>query len=392
MGADAAMAARLRLAARLRSLRAGRDLPAQRAAGALGSSPAKVSRIESGRVPAQPGDVEALLDLYGVSDPVEQQALLDLAGQAGRAGWWDSFPEPLPASLKHALSLEAAADVIEIVDSQAVPALLQTPDYARAVAAAGLRGTWRAGMNPWVLARRRQLMQEASGPQLWAVIGSAAVRRPPGGNVAVLRRQIEHLMSAANVAIQLIPESEPAELAGAGPFTYLRFMHMDLSDVVLFEQLTDTAIVDRSSDVAQYWELFTLMVVSALTADESRQALGEILRELELTGPPLGPRGACDRPGRSASTADTGVPAAWWHARPPQFTGAGAVYRSKRVMSSSRLIRPGCTVYRPTAVLTSGQQEAFALQIVVSHRTVREDGCAGAGLRPSDRWSQAEPP
>lgn len=207
MGADAAMAARLRLAARLSSLRAERDLPAQRAAGALGSSPAKVSRIESGRVPAQPGDVEALLDLYEVSDPVEQQALLDLAGQAGRAGWWDSFPEPLPARLKHALSLEAAADVIEIVDSQAVPALLQTPDYARAVAAAGLRGTWRAGMNPWVLARRRQLMQEASGPQLWAVIGSAAMRRPPGGNVGVLRRQIEHLMSASNVAIQLIPES-----------------------------------------------------------------------------------------------------------------------------------------------------------------------------------------
>lgn len=66
-------------------------------------------------------------------------------------------------------------------------------------------------------------------------------------------------------------------------------MHPDLSDVVLFEQLTDTAILDRSSDVAQYWELFTLMVVSALTADESRQALGEILRELQLTGPLLGP-------------------------------------------------------------------------------------------------------
>lgn len=297
MGADAAMAARLRLAARLRSLRAERDLPAQRAAGALGSSPAKVSRIESGRVPAQPGDVEALLDLYEVSDPVEQQALLDLADRAGRAGWWDSFSEPLPASLKHALSLEAAADVIEIVDSQAVPALLQTPDYARAVAAAGLRGTWRAGMNPWILARRRQLLQEASGPQLWAVIGSAAVRRPPGGDVGVLRRQIEHLMSAANLAIQLIPESEPAELAGAGPFTYLRFTHPDLSDVVLFEQLTDTAILDRSSDVAQYWELFTLMVVSALTADESRQALGEILRKLRLTGAPPGSRGICDKPG-----------------------------------------------------------------------------------------------
>ena len=280
MGADAAMAARLRLAARLRSLRAAASIPAQQAAGALGSSLTKVSRIESGRVPVQPGDVEALLDLYEVSDLAERQALLDLAGQAAQAGWWDSFSAPLSAGLRHALSLEAAADVIEIVDSQAVPALLQTPDYARAVAAVGPRGTWRAAMNPWILSRRRQLMREASSPRLWAVIGSAAVRRPPGEDIDVLRRQIQYLMSAPNVAIQLIPEAAPAELAAAGPFTYLRFMHPDLSDVVLFEQLTDTAILDRSSDISQYWELFSLMAVNALTTDKSSQALGEILRSL----------------------------------------------------------------------------------------------------------------
>ena len=280
MGADVAMAARLRLAARLRALRAAMGLPAQQAAAAMDSSPTKVSRIESARVPAQPADVEALLDLYQVSDPAGRRALLDLARQAARPGWWDSFSEPLSAGLRHDLGLEAAADVIETYDSLAIPALLQTPEYARAAAAAAPRGSWRAGMSPWILARRRQLLQDADSPQLWAVVGAAALRKPPRGDVAVLRRQIEHLLSIANVAIQVIPEGAPTELAAAGPFTVLRFNDLDLSDVVLFEHLTATEILDRPGEVAQYWELFSLLVVSALAGDESRQALADILRTL----------------------------------------------------------------------------------------------------------------
>ena len=280
MGADVAMAARLRLAARLRELRAAARIQAEQAARALGSSATKVSRLETGRVPAQPRDVEALLKLYEVRDPVERQALLSLAGQAGQEKWWDKFPEPLLPGLKHDLSLEAAADVIQVYDSQAVPALLQIPEYARAVAAAAPRATWRAGQNLSVLARRRLLLQAPTSPRLWAVIGSAALRRPPGGDVPVLRQQIRHLMSAANASIQLIPEAAPIELTAPGPFTVLRFTGQGLLDAVLFEHLTATEIVDKPEDVAQYWGLFTLMVVSALSPDASRQALAEILHSL----------------------------------------------------------------------------------------------------------------
>lgn len=288
MGADAAMGARLLLAARLRSLRDATRLPAKRAAEALGSSLTKVSRIESGRAPAQPGDVEALLDLYGVSDPAEHMALRDLARQAGQPGWWDRFSEPLPSGLRHDLSLEAAADVIMIYDSQAIPALLQTPDYARALAVTGPRATWRAGMNPWILGRRRQLLQSPTSPQLWAVISSAVLSRPPAGDTGVLRRQIQHLMAivgSRNLTIQVISPTAPIELAAPGPFTLLRFAQPELPDLVLFEQLTATATLDRPSEVEHYRELFdTMIAADAYTTDESRQALAEVLLSLELAG------------------------------------------------------------------------------------------------------------
>ena len=284
MGADVAMAARMRLGARLKSLRVAAGITGEQAATAIRSSVAKVSRMEGGRVPAQLGDVTVLLDLYEVPESAERDALLALVSSSRKPGWWDAFSEPLPNPLRHDLSLEAAADVIEIYDSQAVPALLQTPEYARALTVTGPRPTWRAGMSPWILTRRRQLMQEAMSPRLWAVIGSAALRRPPGADVSVLRHQIEHLMSAmasTNVAIQLIPETAPIELAAPGPFTLLRFTEPGLPDLVFFEQLTGTATLDRPPDVEHYRELFGMIVVSAYTTDESRQALAEILLSLE---------------------------------------------------------------------------------------------------------------
>ena len=233
MGVDVQAAARLRLGARLRSLREGAGITGGRAAGAIGSSVTKVSRIEAGRGRARQADVVALLDLYGVSESGERDALLTLAGEAGQPGWWDQFANQVPAHVRHDLSLEAAAAVIAVYDGQAVPALLQTTAYARSVCAADPGSTWRAGLSPNALAHRRALLDTPGGPRLWALIGAAALRRPPEGDVGVLGEQVEHLVSRArrpDVTIQVVPENAPSELSAAGPFALLRFAEQDLPE------------------------------------------------------------------------------------------------------------------------------------------------------------------
>lgn len=285
MGADVPTAARMLLGVRLRSLRDAAGITGEQAATAIGSSHTKVSRIESGRVAAQPEDVKKLLDLFGISASADRDALLTLAHESHQLGWWEKFSsDVLPDRVRHDLSLEAAADVIKIYDSQAVPALLQTPAYARALCTIGPRYTWRAGMDPWILARRRQLLQDPSSPHLWALIGAGTLGRAPDGDSDVLREQLEHLMSAAatpDIAIQVIPEGAPIELATPGPFTMLRFMQQGLPDFVLFEQLTGTSTLAGGDDAEYYRELFDLIAALAYTTDESKQALAEAKLSLE---------------------------------------------------------------------------------------------------------------
>jgi transcriptional regulator with XRE-family HTH domain len=287
MGADVQAAARMRLGARLRSLREGAGITGGRAAGAIGSSVTKVSRIEAGRGPARLADVVALLDLYRVSDAGERDALLAVAREAGQPGWWDQFANQVPAHVRHDLSLEAAAAVIAVYDGQAVPALLQTPAYARSVCAADPGSTWRAGLGPTALAHRRALLDTPGGPRLWALIGAAALHKAPAGDAGVLGEQAEHLMSGARrpgVTIQIVPENAPSELSAAGPFALLRFAEHDLPDAVLLEQLTTTALLRPDArgtgrlDVERYWEIFYMIARSAYTPGESSLALPEIAR------------------------------------------------------------------------------------------------------------------
>jgi transcriptional regulator with XRE-family HTH domain len=282
MGADVQAAARMRLGARLRSLREGAAITGGSAAEAINSSVTKVSRIEAGRVPPRLADVVALLDLYGVSEPGERDALLALAREAGQPGWWDQFANQVPAHVRQDLSLEAAAAWIAVYDGQAVPALLQTPAYARSVCVADPGSTWRAGLSPSALAHRRALLDAPGGPRLWALIGAAALRRPPGGDIGVLREQLEHLLSVArrhNVTIRIVPEGAPSELSAAGPFELLRFAEQDLSDAVLLEQLTTTAVLRPDArgtgrlDVEHYWEILYIIAASAYTPGESSAAL-----------------------------------------------------------------------------------------------------------------------
>src|SRR3984885_2957129 len=98
----------------------------------------KISRIETGQRGIRPKELRELLAEYGV--PVsEQLALLTIVGRGGRGdqrGWWDHYTHVLSEAYLDYIIMESAASEIMVYEAQLVPDLLQTDDYAAALARA----------------------------------------------------------------------------------------------------------------------------------------------------------------------------------------------------------------------------------------------------------------
>src|SRR5450755_4723824 len=128
---------RRRLAAELRRLLDRAELTLEEAAGQLGWSITKVSRIETSRVGVQPDDLKKMLDLYGVEGE-RRQGLISLGRAARTKGWWDAYADSLPSDYANYISLEADASALRCFDVQTVHGLLQTDDYAREIISSAL--------------------------------------------------------------------------------------------------------------------------------------------------------------------------------------------------------------------------------------------------------------
>src|SRR5262249_53466076 len=81
---------RKRLGIELRRLREQAGLTCEEVGRRLECSGTRISRMETGRIAVRPGDARELLELYGVTGP-EADALVQLAREARRKGWWHTY-------------------------------------------------------------------------------------------------------------------------------------------------------------------------------------------------------------------------------------------------------------------------------------------------------------
>src|SRR5207249_1543677 len=121
-----------RLALALRRLRDQAGMTADEAAKQVGISKSALSRIENAQVSVMPPVARALLELYGV-DEADREALVLVAREARKRGWWQAYDDVLPSWFEVYVGLEAEAAQIQTFQPQLIPGLLQTEDYARAV-------------------------------------------------------------------------------------------------------------------------------------------------------------------------------------------------------------------------------------------------------------------
>ena len=186
---------RILVGAQLRRLREERGITREDAGYVIRASGSKISRLELGRVSFKERDIADLLKHYGVDDAAQVEALLALARDANRPGWWHDYDDVLPNWFQTYVGLEESASLIRTFEVQFIPGLLQTEDYARSVTMSG-----RPDLRPDEIERRvglrmkrQNILDRPNPPKVWAVIDEAALRRPIGGS-KVMRAQLRYLL------------------------------------------------------------------------------------------------------------------------------------------------------------------------------------------------------
>lgn len=274
---------RIILGAQLRRLREGMQLSRADAGYTIRASESKMRRLETGQVGFKERDVADLLTLYGVTNAVERQQFLDLVTQSNQLGWWHPYTDLIPKWFEDYVGLEEAAARIQCYELMFVPGLLQTEEYARAVAGHGEPRPADDEIQRRVdLRRQRQkILIGPNAPKLWAIIDEAVLHRPLGG-VRVLRDQIGHLLEMTtqpNVAVQVVPYHKSGSAAESA-FTLLRFAEPDLPNIAYVEHVAGALYVEKFEDIEVYGRAMDRLAVSAETPDGSRQLLSKLRAEL----------------------------------------------------------------------------------------------------------------
>ncbi|MBO4257550.1 helix-turn-helix domain-containing protein [Streptomyces griseorubiginosus] len=275
-----------RLGGELLRLREACGLRQAQAAEALTASVAKVAKIERGQVPMRDPDVRALCRLYGESDEVVIGKLLALAKadrERRRArGWWNQYPQ-LRAMVEY-VALEDIATGVRTWQGAIVPGLLQTPDYARALAVGN--GNWEDPdeIEPFVESRMaRQARLHGESPlELWAVVHEGALRQLVGGR-DVMRAQLEHLLDMArrpNVKLQVLPFLAGAHPGMTSAFTIVSFAEPGALDVVHVDTTSSTLWLESDTDADHHNGLFDRITRMSLAQRNSVKLIDGIHKEL----------------------------------------------------------------------------------------------------------------
>lgn len=278
MAADHSPTVRRRqLIAELKRLRETAGLTQEDVAERLDWHATKVFRIETGRTSPHPNDVRVMLEIYGVTDAGQRDALVQLAKDARQRGWWYTYRDVLPSRYEFFIGLEEEAATIRTFQLAVVPGLLQTEDYARALARGGPLGLDAEEIDRRVVVRmtRQQVLARQDRPQFWAIMDEAVIRRIVGGP-AVMRAQLLHLLAVSeqgNITLQVVPYSVGAHAGTEGSFVILGFAEPSEIDVVYMDTIGGSISVDNAEEVQHYATAFDHLRAVALSPDDTRDML-----------------------------------------------------------------------------------------------------------------------
>jgi transcriptional regulator with XRE-family HTH domain len=275
----------------LRELRNQARMTIKLAAEQLEWSEPKLWRIETGQTSLRSLDVEAMCRIYGAPSELTR-ALMGLAKETKARGWWHAYGDVIPDGFDVYIGLEEAASELDWYESELVPGLLQTEEYARTVITADNPGVDADEIDRRVhvrVARQALLRRPAAPPELRVVLNEAILRRSVGGPV-VMSRQLGHLADVAelpSVSLRVVLFSAGFHSGIlSGPFVILRFpRNGDGRDseppTVYADGFTGDLYLDKPAEIDRHATAFAAIWAAALEERISRALIHQAAKELD---------------------------------------------------------------------------------------------------------------
>jgi transcriptional regulator with XRE-family HTH domain len=270
------------LGTELRRLREAAGVAVSRAAEELDCSVSKISRIETGLSTPRRPEIDTLLRLYAA--PNVREELVQLAGEGKQAAWYDAYGDLLaPGSALHRfIGLEAGAAQVRSFASGAVPGLLQTEGYARAVVTASQPAVSGQALDTMIrmrLDRKSVLTRQPDPLRVAALLDESVLRRPAHGR-GVMREQIQYLCriveeGSPSVELRVLPFSLGLHGLLGGAFQVLSFDHGE-SDVIFFEGQDGGGLQEKTDIVRAHSDRLDTAWKQALEGRELLHFLREV--------------------------------------------------------------------------------------------------------------------
>jgi transcriptional regulator with XRE-family HTH domain len=279
------LTARRRLGDELRLLRDRSGMTADEVGRHLGCTNSKISRMENGKRAVGKQDFDLLMELFDVEgEKLEELTALMVRGRQRLPPWWQAYNDVISANYAEFLAYEADARLCYEYQPVFVPALLQTPDYARAVTAVGFAalGPDQVDALVEVRMRRQERLREETPLVAEYVVTEAALRFQIGGADA-MRAQLRHLrevVTLPNVSLSVLPfTSGENAIINAGYMLFGNGKGID-ADVSFTEAADVHSFKDDPLTVRRLQRLFRNLSGSALSAEDSLGLIERIEREL----------------------------------------------------------------------------------------------------------------
>jgi transcriptional regulator with XRE-family HTH domain len=267
----------------LRDLRSAAGLTVRAAARELERSEPTLWRIEYGQVSVRSVEVQIMCQLYGAGQETTT-ALMSLAKETKAKGWWQAYGDVVPDYFDLYVGLEAAASRIDWFETELVPGLLQTEDYAHALIQLD-----NAGKTSEEIARRMQvrmgrqsiLRRPIDPPVIRVALGEQILRRPVS-SPGVMATQLDRLSEVSelpNISVRVLPFTAGLHFGIlSGPFETLRFpVNGNGEDTepptVYAEMFTGALYRDKPAEVARYDQAFGSIWEASLDDEASRELI-----------------------------------------------------------------------------------------------------------------------
>lgn len=195
--------------------------------------------------------------------------------------------EAHPAFFAPVIAFEHEAVRIHGWEIGAVPVLLQTEDYARALLSAGLPQDNRDEIDRLVAARmaRHAIVGDEHGPLLWYVLDESVLRHFVGGP-AVMCQQLDRLLDAVDspgTVVQVLPFTADNQAGANGPISVYEFT--ESPSVCYTGCYGGGRIIEDRTEVGDLMTVINLIRASALSSRDSRELIRQARQEIARLDP-----------------------------------------------------------------------------------------------------------